>query len=94
MILAPHPEGVVLTVRAHAGAKRNEVRGEQDGALKVCVTQAPEKGKANKAIGKLLAETFRLKASQIELISGETLSQKKFLFRGVSPETLTHEPRH
>jgi len=81
MILSSHPEGVILTVHAHAGAKRNEVRGEQDDALKVCVTQAPEKGKANKAIRKLLADTFRIKVSQIELISGETSPRKKFLIR-------------
>ena len=81
MIFATHPEGVVLTVHAHAGAKRNEVRGEQDDALKVCVTQAPEKGKANKAIRKLLADHFDVKPSQIELLSGETNSHKKFLIR-------------
>jgi uncharacterized protein (TIGR00251 family) len=86
MILSPHPEGVVLTVHAHAGAKRNEIRGEQDGALKVCVTQAPEKGKANKAIRKLLADSFRIKPSQIELLSGETNPQKKFLIRDVDVE--------
>jgi len=90
MSFFPHPEGVVLTVRAHAGAKRNEVRGEQNGAMKVYVTQAPEKGKANKAIQKLLADTFNVKTSQIELLSGETNPHKKFLIRGADVETLKH----
>lgn len=83
IILTPHPEGFVLPVKAQPGAKKNEVRGIQDGALKVCVTQAPEKGKANKAIRKQLADSLGLRASQIELISGDTSAQKKFLLRDI-----------
>lgn len=86
--LEPHPEGVVLAVRAQAGARRDEVRGEHDGALKVAVTQAPEKGKANKAIAELLAKHLQVRKSQVELISGETTSQKRFLIRGLSPSQL------
>ena len=81
MIFSKHPQGVVLAVLAHAGARRNEIRGEQDGTLKVCVTQAPEKGKANNAIRRLLADSFRIKLSQIELLSGETSPRKRFLIR-------------
>ena len=47
--------------------------------MKVCVTQSPEKGKANKALMELLSKTLGLKKSQIELISGETSHQKRFL---------------
>src|SRR5271165_2021084 len=81
--LQPHPNGVILPVRAQPGARRNEVRGIQDGALKVCVTQAPERGKANKAIVEVLAKWLGVRKSQIELISGETASQKKFLVREI-----------
>ena len=77
----PHSDGAILPVRAQPRARRNEVRRIQDGALKVCVTQAPEKGKANKAIVEVLAKWLGLRRSQIELISGETASQKKFLSR-------------
>lgn len=86
--LEQHAAGVVLPVRAHAGAKRSELRGFQAGALKVMVTQAPEKGKANKAIIALLAETLDLKKSQFELLAGETSPQKKFLVRDVSRNDL------
>ena len=86
--LEPHPDGVILSVRAQAGARRDEVRGEHDGALKVAVTQAPEKGKANKAIAELLAKYLQLRKSQVELVSGETNSQKRFLIRGMSPDQL------
>ena len=87
-VFAETPRGIVLAVRALPGSKKNEVRGIQDGALKVCVTQIPEKGKANKAIRKQLAESLNLRASQIELISGETDSRKKFLLRDVELEFL------
>ena len=86
--LAPHAEGTVLPVRARPGARRNEIRGEQDGMLKVCVTQAPEKGKANKALIALLAGGLSLRKSQLELIAGETSAKKRFLVRDVTPEEL------
>lgn len=81
--LETHSAGTILPVRAQPGARRNEIRGEQDGALKVCVTQSPEKGKANKAIVELLAKSLGLKKSQFELIAGETSHQKRFLVRDI-----------
>jgi hypothetical protein len=86
--LQSHPDGALLSVRAQPGARRSEVRGIQDRALKVCVTQAPEKGKANKAIAELLAKWLGVKKSQLELIAGETAAQKKFLVRGIEKEVL------
>ena len=59
----------------HSRGRRNEIRGCQDGMLKVCVTQQPEKGKANKALVDLLSKRLGLRRSQIELIGGETASQ-------------------
>ena len=76
----------VIPVRASAGARENAVRGEQDGALKVSVTQAPEKGKANKAIIRVLSKELSLKKSQIQLLSGETARMKKFFVEGASVE--------
>ena len=85
------PEGVVLPVQARPGAKKNEVRGEQAGALKVFVTQAPEKGKANKVIIEVLAKSLKLKKSQIELISGETSHLKKFLITDATLDELAEK---
>jgi uncharacterized protein (TIGR00251 family) len=82
--LADHPEGVLLPVRAQPGASKSGIRGEQNGALKVAVTQAAEKGKANQALVEALAKGLGLKRSQIELISGDTARQKQFLIRGVT----------
>lgn len=80
--LVRHADGVLLPVRAQPGARRSAVVGEHAGALKVAVTQAPEKGKANKALIQLLAKELQVSKSQIELIAGETSRQKQFLIRG------------
>jgi uncharacterized protein (TIGR00251 family) len=82
--LEPHSEGVVLPVRAQPGASRSGVRGEQDGALKVGVTQIAEKGKANKALAEVLCKSLALRRSQLVLISGETSHHKRFLIRGIA----------
>ncbi|NLX98481.1 MAG: DUF167 domain-containing protein [Rhodopirellula sp.] len=84
----PHPDGVILFVRAQPGSRRNEVRGIQEGMLKVCVTQIAEKGKANKAVIAVLCDALSLRKSQIELIAGETSQQKRFLIRGIDADVL------
>jgi len=82
--LAELPDGVVLPVRAQPGGGRNAIRGEQNGMLKVSVTQVAEKGKANKSLIEVLAKGLNLKRSQIELIAGELQAQKRFLIRSIS----------
>jgi uncharacterized protein YggU (UPF0235/DUF167 family) len=84
--LAPHAQGTVLPVRAQPGARRNAVLGERAGALRVAVSAAPEKGKANAAIQDVLAEALGCKPSQIGLLSGETSRDKKFLVAGLPAE--------
>jgi len=86
--LSNHPDGVILPVRAQPGAAKNALRGEQNGMLKVSVTQIAERGKANKAILEVLAKSLNLRRSQIELISGELQPQKRFLIRGILADDL------
>jgi uncharacterized protein (TIGR00251 family) len=86
--VADHAEGCVLPVRAQPGARKAGVLGAQGGALKVAVTAAPEQGKANKALVEALREILRLKRSQVELLSGETSRDKRFLIRGLSAAQL------
>ncbi len=75
--------GVLLPVQAQPKARKNGLAGIHDGRLKVAVTQAPEKGKANDALVKVLASSLGLCRSQIELFSGATSSKKMFLITGV-----------
>jgi uncharacterized protein (TIGR00251 family) len=80
--------GIVLCVKAHPAARRNAITGTHDGALKVAVSQAPEKGKATLAILDVIAKSLELKKSQVELLSGQTSTHKKFLIRGISADDL------
>jgi uncharacterized protein (TIGR00251 family) len=79
-----HAEGCVLPVRAQPGARRTGVQGEQAGALKVAVTAPPEDGRANQALLETLREALGLKRSQVELLSGQTSRDKRFLIRGLT----------
>jgi uncharacterized protein (TIGR00251 family) len=83
-----HAEGCVLPVRAQPGARKAGVLGEQGGALKVAVTAPPEDGRANRALTEALRDLLGLKRSQVELLSGETSRDKKFLIRGVTKAEL------
>jgi uncharacterized protein len=87
-VLEEHAGGVILNVRAHAGARRNAIGPQRDGHLQVSVTQAPEKGKANRTIIALLADELGLRKSQFELIAGETSPQKRFLVREITRDAL------
>lgn len=71
--------GIILPVQAFPGSRKNAVNGVRQGRLKVMVTQAPEKGKANDAIVEVLADALGLKRRQVSLISGDTNPLKKFL---------------
>jgi uncharacterized protein (TIGR00251 family) len=81
--LEVHPEGTVLPIHALPGARKNAILGARAGALRVAVTAAPEKGKANAAIQSVLADRLGCPKGAIVLISGETSRQKRFLIRGL-----------
>jgi uncharacterized protein (TIGR00251 family) len=82
--------GVIITVKVHAGARQNAILGERNDALRIAVTAAPEKGKANRAIIELLCKTLGLPKSAIELIAGETSPQKRFLIADANLESIAH----
>jgi hypothetical protein len=86
--ITAHADGCILPVRAQPGARRMALVGEQNGALKVAVTAPPEDGRANKALLEVLRKSLNLKRSQVELLSGETSRDKRFLIRGLGPADL------
>ncbi len=88
IVITEHAEGCLLPVRAQPGARKTGVMGEHAGALKVAVTAPPEDGRANKALVETLCEAVGLKRSQVELFSGETRREKRFLIRGVTKAEL------
>ncbi len=59
-----------LRVRAHPGAKRNEIRVEGD-TIHIWVTAPAREGKANRAIIELLAREMGVKKSEVSIVRGE-----------------------
>jgi uncharacterized protein (TIGR00251 family) len=68
--------GTRLRLRVKPGARKNGVLGVHDGALRVGVTAAPEKGKANRAVLEALADALDLAPSSLEILSGHASSDK------------------
>lgn len=91
--LKEHPQGVIVPVKVQPGARRNGLAGEHAGALKVQVTQAPERGKATDAVLETIADELRLKRSQVSLLSGATSQQKRVLISGVALADLAERLR-
>ena len=91
--LSTDGDAVLIPVQARPKAKKTAVTGIHDGRLKVAVTQAPEKGKANDAILKLLAKTLGLKRSQLELVTGRPGEPIVLAFRAATPRG-RGDPRH
>jgi uncharacterized protein (TIGR00251 family) len=86
--LIENRNGVLLAVKARPQAGRTAIVGQHGGALKIAVAAAPEKGKANRAIVDLLADSLALHKSAIEIVKGETSSDKRIRIAGVTAAEL------
>lgn len=65
-----------LRLRVSPKAASNRLVGWHGEALKLRVTAAPERGKANDAVIALLAEALALPRQAITLVQGETAQDK------------------
>ncbi|WP_375793552.1 DUF167 family protein [Chlamydia sp. 12-01] len=68
-----------LEVKVTPKSKENKIVGFEGEVLKIRVTEAPEKGKANEAVIALLAKALSLPKRDVTLISGETSRKKRLL---------------
>lgn len=69
--------GTRIALRVTPRASRNEIR-EEDGQLRAYVTVAPEDGKANAAVRRLLARHLGIAPSRLELVRGASGRDKVF----------------
>ena len=79
--------GVELFVRLTPKSSRDEVEGVERSAdgrahLKARVRAVPEKGKANQALVRLLADTLRLPVRDLAVVAGETARLKTVRIAG------------
>ena len=82
------PAGLLLPIQAKPKASRSAVVGVHAGRLKVAVTEAPERGKANAAVLDVLAEALSLRRSQVELVAGEADPRKTVRVTGIDADEL------
>ncbi len=80
--------GVIFSVKVVPGSSRTGVSGMLNGMVKIKISAAPEKGKANQCLIKFLAKKLGVKKSAISVISGRTNPIKKVEVLGISAETL------
>lgn len=73
--------GARLVVRVTPQAGRNAITREGD-LLRIAVSAAPEDGKANAAVTKLLARALGCAKSDLTLVSGARGRDKVFTLRG------------
>ncbi|KPP83335.1 MAG: hypothetical protein HLUCCO07_12730 [Rhodobacteraceae bacterium HLUCCO07] len=69
--------GAEIAVRVTPKASRNRITHEA-GTIRVHVTVAPESGKANVAVQKLLAKAMGVAKSRLVLLRGQTARDKLF----------------
>ena len=81
--------GVVFTAKIVPGSNSpTRVCGLLDGMLKVKVSAAPEKGKANQCLIKFLAKKLDVKKNAVNIIRGQTSPVKGVRVSGISIDTL------
>ena len=81
--------GVVFAAKIVPGSSgQTRICGLLDGMLKVKVSAAPERGKANQCLLKFLAKQLGVKKSAVSIISGKTSPVKHVQVLGISADTL------
>lgn len=71
-----------LQLKVAPEAARNAITGWMGDTLKLSVTAAPEKGKANEAVIDLLAKALDVPRSSIAVVRGQTSQQKLVAVQG------------
>ncbi len=84
--------GVVFTAKIVPGSSSpTRICGLLDGMLKVKVSAAPERGKANQCLLKFLAKQLGVKKNAVSIISGKASPVKHIQVLGISADTLVEK---
>jgi len=70
-------DDLILNVRVQPRASKDAIVGPQEHWLKIRITAPPVDGKANTHLIRFLAAEFKVKQSQITLISGQSSREKR-----------------
>ena len=75
-----------LRIRVSPGARKTEVVGRHGEAWKVRIAAPPERGRANDAVLKLLADRLRVPLAELTLVSGASARDKVVELHGLDAE--------
>jgi uncharacterized protein (TIGR00251 family) len=84
-------DAVIFYVKVIPSSSRTSFEGIYDGMLKIKLSAAPEKGKANKALVDFLADKLDVKKKFIKIISGLTSKVKQVAVEQISPQMLAEK---
>ena len=70
------PDGVAVAVKVQPKSRRPGLHGLAGDRLRIGVTEAPEGGRANRAVCAALAKLLGLPASAVQLTTGATSREK------------------
>ena|SRR5436309_12765441 len=82
------PVSTRVRLRVSPGSRRSAIVGRHGDGWKIAVTPAPERGKANDAVVRLLADTLSLPREAVELVSGHGGRDKVVELTGLAPATV------
>jgi uncharacterized protein (TIGR00251 family) len=77
---------VLISLQVQPGAARAGIVGLHGDALKVKVAAAPERGRANAAVMRLLADELGVRPSDVEVVSGHSSRRKRVRVHGADPD--------
>ena len=77
-----------LQLRVSPGAAQSAVVGRHGSAWKLRVAAAPEDGRANAAVIRLLADALHVSARDVEIVSGHASRDKTVTQQGIDPDEI------
>ncbi len=80
--------GVVFLAKIVPGSSKTAMCGLLEETVKIKVSAAPEKGKANQCLVEFLAKQLDVKKNAVSIISGQTRPVKQVQVLGISAESL------
>ena len=78
---------VIISINVHPNSSKRSIEVNED-TIEVYVNEPPDKGKANKAILKLLSKQLKIHTSQITLVKGLKAKKKIILIKDTNVEEL------
>jgi uncharacterized protein len=80
--------GCSFLVRVQPRARRNEVDGEWQGALRIRLNAPPVEGRANEALRRFLADYLNVPLAAVKIASGQRNRLKRVEIEGVQAKQL------